>query len=508
VRKIYAALAVAVAAALCCAGLSRAATDGAGSPSIASDKADYMPGEFVVLTGDGWQPGDAVHVVLNDSGGAAWRDEADATADEDGTFGVVFRLPDTEIAAYAVTAAAANGTAATTTFTDKGGPPCCDGGGGGSGPPPDTQPPAVTLSASPNGSNGWFTRTPAVVRTTAVDSSGIASMNCTLDGGPAAISSLEPSGSTALTGTVRVTGNGFHQVACAAVDRAGNRGTSPTLTVKLDTTAPVVAVTASGPMGNAGWFVGDVTVTTTGSDDVSGPVVCDQPRYVTTDTTFDPVVGACINQAGLVTMKEVVVKRDATPPEVSFGAVSDGATYLRGNVPDVRCSTHDATSGVATEATLALTGGTVNAVGPYTATCSGATDVAGNAAAPAAAHYRVFYDGVSGILQPIKADGTSVFNRGQTVPVKLALAGDEGTSGYVTSVWSMTALGAACTGQASSEPTDVGSATPSNAFRYDASADQYIYNADFRDRSSGSCWLIRVTLDSGQVLDSAVFRVR
>ena len=34
--------------------------------TISSDKADYAPGDHVVLTGTGWQPGESVSVYVND----------------------------------------------------------------------------------------------------------------------------------------------------------------------------------------------------------------------------------------------------------------------------------------------------------------------------------------------------------------------------------------------------------------------------------------------------------
>ena len=43
------------------------------SPTIQSDKADYAPGELVTLTGSGWQPGESVHIVVNDTYGASWQ---------------------------------------------------------------------------------------------------------------------------------------------------------------------------------------------------------------------------------------------------------------------------------------------------------------------------------------------------------------------------------------------------------------------------------------------------
>ena len=38
-------------------------------PTIASDKADYAPGELVTLTGQNWQGDARVHIVVNDDGG-------------------------------------------------------------------------------------------------------------------------------------------------------------------------------------------------------------------------------------------------------------------------------------------------------------------------------------------------------------------------------------------------------------------------------------------------------
>ena len=55
--------------------------------TIVSDKADYSPGETVVLTGEGWQPGEAVQIVVKDDGlqTEAWQHDATVTADEHGT---------------------------------------------------------------------------------------------------------------------------------------------------------------------------------------------------------------------------------------------------------------------------------------------------------------------------------------------------------------------------------------------------------------------------------------
>ncbi|MFL5758930.1 MAG: hypothetical protein ACJ789_04285, partial [Thermomicrobiales bacterium] len=49
-------------------------------PSIASDKADYSPGELVTLTGRNWQSGETVHINVNDDDGQTWAHNVDVIA--------------------------------------------------------------------------------------------------------------------------------------------------------------------------------------------------------------------------------------------------------------------------------------------------------------------------------------------------------------------------------------------------------------------------------------------
>lgn len=84
-------------------------------------------------------------------------------------------------------------------------------------------------------------------------------------------------------------------------------------------------------------------------------------------------------------------KLDRTPPQVSVLGVLSGSTYSVGNVPVATCGTTDATSGVAASATISVTGGNAQGVGQFTATCSGASDKAGNSALAQSAVYTVGY---------------------------------------------------------------------------------------------------------------------
>src|SRR5918995_1156076 len=97
-------------------------TDGSGttslSPTIQSDKDDYPPGGAVTLTGSNWQPGESVHINVNDTYGASWSRNVDVTADASGNITDSFNLPDWFVSDYDVTATGASGAIAKTTFTD------------------------------------------------------------------------------------------------------------------------------------------------------------------------------------------------------------------------------------------------------------------------------------------------------------------------------------------------------------------------------------------------------
>jgi hypothetical protein len=93
-------------------------TDVYGAPSISSDQADYAPGSSVTLTGANWQPGEVVHIVVNDDQGQSWSHTADVTADATGMLQDQFTLPSWFVASYSVTATGPVTGTAVATFTD------------------------------------------------------------------------------------------------------------------------------------------------------------------------------------------------------------------------------------------------------------------------------------------------------------------------------------------------------------------------------------------------------
>src|SRR3954454_1463155 len=65
-----------------------------GTPWIQSDKDDYPPGGLVSLTGGDWQPGESVHLYVNDDQGRTWERNSDVVADDTGAVLESFNLPD------------------------------------------------------------------------------------------------------------------------------------------------------------------------------------------------------------------------------------------------------------------------------------------------------------------------------------------------------------------------------------------------------------------------------
>jgi hypothetical protein len=98
--------------------LAQVPDNGGSSPTIASDKDDYAPGELVTLTGSGWQPGESVHIWVNDDLGRTWERNSNVTANEGGNIIDSFNLPDWFVATYEVVATGELSGTARTTFTD------------------------------------------------------------------------------------------------------------------------------------------------------------------------------------------------------------------------------------------------------------------------------------------------------------------------------------------------------------------------------------------------------
>ncbi|HTU68093.1 MAG TPA: PxKF domain-containing protein [Steroidobacteraceae bacterium] len=164
-----------------------------------------------------------------------------------------------------------------------------------------------------------------------------------------------------------------------ATDAAGNSATFVSPALNIDKTAPVITPTLVGTSGNNGWYRGDVTVDWSVNEfpvSLVSSTGCESST-VTADTSGVGRICSATSQGGTAT-GSVTIKRDATPPTLSFGSFSpapnaSGWNKTNVTVPFTRA---DALSGVAsTSATSPLT---ISAEGEAVTGQVTVTDNAGN----------------------------------------------------------------------------------------------------------------------------------
>ncbi|PVG84536.1 hypothetical protein DDE18_02730 [Nocardioides gansuensis] len=194
----------------------------------------------------------------------------------------------------------------------------------------DATKPLITLTVSgTEGANGWYTGDVSVDWTVSDATSDLATTTGCND-----VVLDDDTSSTTYT--------------CAARDKAGNQA-SDSVTLKRDTVAPIVGRQVAGPEGVDGWYVGDVSVRWTVSDELSGVAAtdgCDEVirREDTTGITYTCTV---TDEAGNKASDSVTVKRDATRPVITravSGAQGADGWYTGDVLVDWTVS--DATSGL------------------------------------------------------------------------------------------------------------------------------------------------------------------
>jgi hypothetical protein len=276
---------------------------------------------------------------------------------------------------------------------------------------------------------------------------------------------------------------------CSATSAGGT--SSESVTIKRYATAPTISSSASPAPNAAGWNNTNVAVSFTCDDNLSGVASCGPDDTLTGEGADQSVTGTAVDNAGNSDSATVSgINIDKTPPVVNVTGVTDGATYTLGSVPEADCSTTDALSGVATEATLSVSGGPVGSV---TASCDGALDKAGNSGS-ASVTYSVIYD-FDGFFQPVDMSKLNVAKAGSAIPVKFSLSGDQGLDIFATGYPKAVVI--ACD---TSVLTDVVESTVTaggSSLSYDALADQYIYVWKTSKDWTNSCRQLQVMLDDG-----------
>jgi hypothetical protein len=192
---------------------------------------------------------------------------------------------------------------------------------------------------------------------------------------------------------------------------------------EVDSTPPTASPTQSPAANAAGWNKSDVTVTWNWTDEAGGSGI-DAAKCTTSSVSAgegNPITlnASCTDQAGNTGNASRDVYVDKTPPIVTVTGVTNGGQYVLGAGPAPGCNSTDALSGIATPATVAITtppGG----VGLFTATCSGAVDIAGNPqASGVSVSYTVVY-GFGGFLSPLPK--STLTKSASNIAVKFRLA--------------------------------------------------------------------------------------
>lgn len=195
----------------------------------------------------------------------------------------------------------------------------------------DTTPPVIVpqISGTP-GNNGWYRSAVTVSWNVSDPESGIAS-------------------STGCGSTTLTTDTAGTPLTCSALNGAGLQS-SVTVTIKIDQTPPVAfAHVAPAPNAN-GWNNTSVTVSFTGTDNLSGIDFCSPPITLTNSGAGQTAIGTCFDKAGNASAPVTVkVNIDKTGPVIS-GMPAPGCTLWPpdgGMVQVATVTAADALSGIA-----------------------------------------------------------------------------------------------------------------------------------------------------------------
>jgi hypothetical protein len=288
---------------------------------------------------------------------------------------------------------------------------------------------------------------------------------------------------------------GTSAATCTATDNAGNGASCQAPVTVVDTTPPVVTPLpgpASLECNVATWndpgakavdaCVGDLSSAVTASGGIDPTRV---GTYSESYLVVDPAgnVGGATRSLAVVDTLAPGLKLPSMISVAGTGASGAAVTYL--------ASASDICDGSVTPSCSPVSGSTF----PYginTVACTTA-DAQGNTAS-GSFRIQVQYNW-SGILQPINADGSSIFKLGSTVPVKFQLTGGSAGVTSAAATLSLAQVSSSVTGTYV-EAVSTSAATSGNAFRYDITSGQYIFNLSTKGLSTGT-WNLSINLADG-----------
>lgn len=133
-------------------------------------------------------------------------------------------------------------------------------------------------------------------------------------------------------------------------------------------------------------------------------------------------------------------------------------------------------------------------------------DVAGNTASTKV-NYSILYstgpclgDAGHQILQPINADGTSVWKQGRTIPVKFRVCDANGNSIGAPGVISSFVLVQIISGTVANVDETIDATVADSGFRFDPTAQQWIFNLSTKTQSAGVTYVWNINLNDGSTI--------
>lgn len=193
----------------------------------------------------------------------------------------------------------------------------------------DLAAPRTTLTVSPSPTaHGWHNGAVTVRLSSADDRSGVVKLCYTLTGATAQAEkclSFTPTVACGATpasgeGSFTVSREGITTVRFYGVDRWGNRETTRTGEVRIDTTKPTLTYSRDPGPNEHGWSNTDVRVVFQAQDALSGVDSYTRDRSVTTEGRDQSVTGTATDKAGNTTTVTVTgISIDKTKPTVRLG---------------------------------------------------------------------------------------------------------------------------------------------------------------------------------------------
>jgi hypothetical protein len=299
---------------------------------------------------------------------------------------------------------------------------------------------------------------------------------------------------------------GSHTFIVKAIDNAGNTTTESVTYNVVDVTPPTITINAPGD----GTSVPQNTVVGADyncADELGGSGLASCVGTVANGSAIDTsslgvhsfTVDATDNAGNPNTKTITYTVVDVTAPTITVSTPGAGQVFVLGQSAYAGYSCADETggSGLTTCAGPAASGSALDtsSVGAKTYTVN-ASDNAGNIATKTVS-YTVAYR-FGGVLQPINADGSSIFKAGSTVPVKFQVFDSSGAPVAAANATLTYAKISNSVIGSDVEAVSTAAATTGNAFRYDTTGRQYIFNLSTKGLAQGSYRLTIHSLNDSQ----------